>query len=283
MKKIEIFKIWKDLWLDANKIEKIILKITDLSKSQLFLVDLIDDKYIKKINESFNKLNKWEPFEYIINNAEFYSLDFFVDNRVLIPRNDTEIMVDKAIETIVTLNNSTLIDVWTWSWCVGISIFKNTKKITNCYLTDISRQVLEVSQINITKHNLLDKIVTIKSNLLVKFIWNDDYPLSSNLVITANLPYIKNWDYKNMSKETIWYEPDLALYGWKKTGFELYETLINECLLLKKLNNIKKIFLFIEIWFDQKDHSNKYLTDLLLKYQYFKDNWWIERCVKIEI
>jgi release factor glutamine methyltransferase len=51
------------------------------------------------------------PLEYILENAEFYSLDFFVDNRVLVPRNDTEIMVDKAIEKIVELDNSTLIDI----------------------------------------------------------------------------------------------------------------------------------------------------------------------------
>lgn len=283
MKKLEIFKIWKDLWLEINIIEKIIRKITGLSKGQLFLLDEIEEKYIQGIQKAFNRLKNWEPLEYIINNAEFYSLDFYVDPNVLIPRNDTEIMVDKTLETILKFENISLIDVWTWSWCIAISIIKNTEKINNCYVTDISRKVLEVAQKNIIKHELSKKIQTIKSNLLVKFIWNNDYILSKNIVITANLPYVKTWDFENMSPETVKYEPELALYGWKNTWFELYEVLIKECLLLKKLNNIKNLFLFIEIWFDQKEYSEKYLIKAWLKHSYYKDNSWIDRCIKIEI
>lgn len=283
MKKIEIFKIWKDLWLETNKIEKILQKITNTTKSQLFLLDKIDDLYLETIKKSFNKLVTGEPIEYIINNAEFYSLDFYVNSNVLIPRNDTEIMVDKAIETIIKYNWVSLIDIGTWSSCIAISILKNSSKVTNCYAIDISKKALEVSKINIEKHWLNNKIIQINSDLLKCFHWKNDFVLNKNVIITANLPYIKNEDFENMDKETIKYEPALALFWWKDTWFELYEKLIKECFKLKNIYNIKSLILFIEIWFDQKEHSSKYLTNLWLEHYYYKDNWWIERCIKIVI
>ncbi|MFK7779842.1 MAG: HemK family protein methyltransferase [Candidatus Gracilibacteria bacterium] len=265
-----------------KNIDLIIQKITGLTKGQLFLNPKIDPKFNLLIDESIRRLKSGEPIEYIINNAEFYSLNFYVDSNVLIPRNDTEIMVDKAIETIIELDKSALIDVGTGSGIIAISIIKNTKKINNCYSVDISRKVLEVTKKNIVKHGLQKRIQTIKSDLLIKFIGNTDYPLCKNLIITANLPYIKTGDFKNISTETIKYEPKLALFGGKNTGFELYEILIKECLLLKKLNNLNNIYLFIEIGFDQKEYSSKYLTKLGLKHNYFKDEGGIERCIKVK-
>lgn len=282
MKKSEIFKIWRDSRLETKKIEQILLKITGLTKSQLFLVDDIDEKYLKEIKYLFERLKKGEPLEYIINNAEFYSLDFFVDLRVLIPRNDTEIMVDKAIDTILEYETSTLIDVWTWSSCIAISIVKNTNKINNCYVIDISENALEVSRKNIINHHLEKKIKQIHSSLLTDFLWKKDYELNKNVIITANLPYIKNNDFENMDSQTIQYEPALALYWWEETWFELYEQLIRECFQFKELNKLNSLTLFIEIWFDQKEYSQNYLKNLNLKYEIFKDNSDIERCIKIE-
>jgi len=78
-----------------------------------------------------------------------------------------------------------------------------------------------------------------------------------------------------MSIETINHEPDLALYWWKETWFELYEKLIEQC------QKIWNITLFIEIWFDQKEYSKSYLENKKLKNNYYKDNSWIDRCIKI--
>ena len=282
MKKNEIIKFWKNLDLKIKDIEKILLKITNLSKSQLFLLDEISEKYLKNIKNAFYRLKKWEPLEYIINNAEFYSLDFYVDNRCLIPRNDTEIMVDKAIDTIINYKLVSLIDVWTWTSCIPISIIKNTNKIDNCYVIDISEKALEVSKKNIKKHNLQKKVSQINWNLIKELLINKDYNLNKNIIITANLPYIKNDDFENIDKETMEFEPNLALYWWKKTGFELYEKLIKECFKLKEIYKLKNLTLFIEIWFDQKKYSKNYLNNLNLKFKIFKDSWNIDRCIKIE-
>ena len=188
-------------------------------------------------------------------------------------------MVETSIKQINILNDILLIDIWTWSSCIPISINKNCKNIDETFAIDISIDALEVSKINIKNHNLEWKISQINSDLLNSIIENKF--INKNLIITANLPYIKNDDFDNMSKETIIYEPNIALFWWVDTWFELYEKLIKQIITLKNNNNFENIILFIEIWFDQEDYSKKYLNNLNLKFEYFKDNNQINRCIKI--
>lgn len=279
MKKIELKNYWLNIWLKASQLDSIIQSELNISKSGLFLIEEINEEYVDNIKNKFNRLKNWEPLEYIIKKAEFYNLDFYVDNRVLIPRNDTEIMVETSIKQINILNDILLIDIWTWSSCIPISINKNCKNIDETFAIDISIDALEVSKINIKNHNLEWKISQINSDLLNSIIENKF--INKNLIITANLPYIKNDDFDNMSKETIIYEPNIALFWWVNTWFELYEKLIKQIITLKNNNNFENIILFIEIWFDQEDYSKKYLNNLNLKFEYFKDNNQINRCIKI--
>lgn len=278
MKKNNLIKKYSDLWLKISHLDKIIQNELNLSKSGLFLVDEIDEKMVKKIEKCFNRLLKKEPLEYIIKNADFFSIDFYVDKRSLIPRNDTEVLVEKAIKETKKLNDIILIDIWTWSSCIPISIIKNSS-IEKTFVLDISKDALKVSKKNIIKHDLKEKIRQLNSNLLEKLL-NKKFK-NKNIIITANLPYIKNWDFENMSKETVFYEPTLALFWWEKTWFELYEKLINQIFEIKNNNKFENIILFIEIWFDQETYSKNYLKGLDLKFEYFKDNSWINRCIKI--
>jgi len=295
MNKQEIINFWLKLWISQNNILIILKKITGLDKNQLFLSDKIDDKFIEKIEEYFSRLVSGEPIEYILENAEFFNYNFFVDSRVLIPRNDTEIMILESIKEIKKNNKEKiLIDVWTGSSCIPISVLKELSTdgfnhLKKTYVIDISKDALEVSKINIKKHNLEDKVIQLHWDLLSSFILilNKKSILSPlqeggiDLIITANLPYIKDWDFENMDEETIKFEPDLALYWWEKTGFELYEKLIHQILKLQSINNIETIVLFIEIWFDQKEIAISFLEKLNLKFEIFKDNWGIDRCIKI--
>ncbi len=291
MNKLEIISAWKKLWITDNIIEKIILKITGFSKSQLFLTDEVEEKYIAEITKNYHQLQSGKPIEYILHKAEFYSLDFYIDERVLIPRNDTEVMVDEVLNEISNeLNQETkeigisIIDVWTWSSCIPISIIENSQHIHNCYVIDISKTALEISQKNINKHWFWNKITQVQGDLLSDLLWNkSDFELSHNTIITANLPYIKDNDFDNMDKSVVQNEPALALYWWKKTGFELYERLILECTQLKKIYHLKKLILFIEIGFDQYEYSKEYLEEHWFTPKYYKDNWEIFRCVKVEI
>lgn len=211
-------------------------------------------------------------------NEEFYSLPFYVDKRVLIPRNDTEILVDKALKHI--LESDLLIDIWIWSWAIAIAINKNTS-IKETFWLDISKDALEVAKINLEINNLSNKIKLVNSDLLEVFLENKIKINNKDIVFTANLPYIKNWDFKNMDKEVLDLEPHIALFWWEKTWFEMYEKLIWQIIKLKEKLNLNKVILFIEIWFDQYDYSNQYLSNLWLKFEYFKDLNNIYRVIKI--
>ncbi|MDD5769378.1 MAG: peptide chain release factor N(5)-glutamine methyltransferase [Candidatus Gracilibacteria bacterium] len=226
-------------------------------------------------------------------NEEFYSLPFYVDNRVLIPRNDTEILVEKAIKEIDLIGkNIILIDVGTGSSCILTAILKNIRfDLINSFGLDISLDALEVAKINIEKHNLENKTILLNSDLLEIFLNNYSiFPFSKGelegvyenktIIITANLPYIKDGDFENIDKNVLENEPHIALFGGEKTGFELYEKLIGQIFDLKKIYK-QNIILFIEIGFDQYYYSREFLQNLGLKFEYFKDLNGINRCVKI--
>lgn len=281
MKKNILYKIWKsDYNISDFLISKLLCYKLNITNKELFLMEDIDDKL--DILNDFDKLSKNYPIEYLLNNAEFYWLNFYVDNRVLIPRNDTEVMVKNILKTINHNINYTLIDVWTWTSCIPISVFKNSNNFTNWYVFDLSSEALEVSKINLKNNNLEDKIKQFKSDLLNQLFVSNLY-LEKNLIISANLPYIKNYDFENMDKEVILYEPKIALYWWEKTWFELYEKLLNQIFYLKKQFKLEKIFVFFEIWFDQYEYSKKYLEQKWLKFEYFKDMNNIYRVIKINI
>ncbi len=227
-------------------------------------------------------------------NEEFFSIPLYVDNRVLTPRNDTETMIYQVLKE--KLDNFVLIDVWTGSGAILTAILKNTKfDLSQAFWVDISSDALEVAKINIEKHDLQDKVILDNSDLLEVFL-NEKYKINSkNIIITANLPYIKNWDFANMDKEVLENEPHIALFGWEKTWFEMYERLISQIFELKELLNNSShareemlgrkkggdITLFIEIWFDQYEYSRQYLSSLGLKFEYFKDLNNIYRVIKI--
>ncbi len=278
MKKEKIFELWKSFFIWKQDIESIILKKLSLNKQQFFMNTNFDisSQELKKI---FRKISFWYPIEYILETAEFYSLDFYVDKGCLIPRDDTEVMVEQAIESII--DNSVYIDIWTGSWAIAISVIKNSqKKIKEAYAVDISPDALKVAKKNIKTYALNKKIKLLKSDLL------DQIELSraSTYIITANLPYIKDRDYENMDKEVILHEPEIALYWWEETGFEIYERLIKQIISTEPLalgTPLNKVVLFIEIGFDQKEVAIEFLKDKNLIYKVFKDNRWVARCIRI--
>lgn len=273
MKISEFKKFLKENWYSQNKINTLISKMAGLSKEALFMSS--EDLDLWDITSIISDIKNNKPFEYIVNSSEFMGIDFYVDERVLIPRDDTSVIVEEALKEDCDF----LIDVWTWSWTIPISYLLNVDKETEVIWLDLSNKAIEVSKINRGRHNLSYKI---EESDLLSYIF-DNVDIINNkekVLITANLPYIKNWDFGNMDKEVFVHEPDMALYGWKETWFELYEKLILQVLELKKIIKTE-IILFIEIGFDQKLCSSKILKDLWLKFEYFKDTSKIDRVIKI--
>jgi len=283
MNKQELIKIYLKKGLKKSHIEMVLSHFLFLDKTQIFLLEEILEDKINIIKIALNRVLWWEPIEYVLNKAEFYSREFYVDNQVLIPRNETELMTQKALENFNEEKNyDTYIDIWTGSGAMPISIFlENNNEQLNAFAVDISPKAIKVAKKNIEDYKVNIKIHT--SDLFNYFLDNI-YLLdeTKKLIITANLPYIKNRDFINMDQEVIFFEPSVALYWWEKTWFELYEELTNQIIELKSELNLEKLTVFYEIWFDQYEISREFLKKKDLKFDYFKDFNNIYRTIKIE-
>lgn len=212
-----------------------------LNKTKEYLLIHEDDNLTKEEYTKFmvciEKLNKGMPLQYITNKQEFMKLDFYVDENVLIPQPDTEILVEKVLELIQDKKQA-ILDLCTGSGAIAISLSKYSK---NCkiYGTDISKEALEIAKAN-----------NAKNNANVEFVLSDMFEKLENRkfdIIVSNPPYIKTEDIKSLNEE-VKNEPHLALDGGKD-GLDFYRVIVNEG--YKYLN--ENGYICIEIGYDQKD------------------------------
>lgn len=283
MKKQEYIDIGLSAGLSITQIESILCSILDVTKKDFFLMQDISSKYIYEMQQMIFKLASWSSEEYLLETANFYGRDFYVDERVLIPRNDTEILVStmlKKLHVSIDIKNMSYVDVGTGSACIPISLVMEMHplKFQNLFALEISQDAIDVAAENIEKY-CAGKIELRESNLL-SWIFHDNFSWQK-LCISANLPYIKDGDYDNMDSSVVRNEPNRALYGWSVTWFELYKELIKQCFQMKQVHKIQEIHLFIEIWFDQKSVSHDFLQEMWLSFEYFTDSSNIERVVYI--
>lgn len=211
---------------------------------------------------------------------EFFLLKFVYTKDVLTPRFETESLVREAIKIINENWIKTLIDVWTWSWIIPISIEKNTE-LESIYWFELSKNAIKIAEINKKVHN--SKIQIFRSDLL-SILKNENLIFWNNeqLLITANLPYIKDEDWQNMSEDTI-FEPKMALFWWKKTGFELYEKFFKQVISYKNTFLPWKIFLICEFGFDQEDLAREFFSKRKIDFRIFPDFRWINRFISLEL
>ena len=242
----------------------------------------------KLFNSFINQRLKHKPVAYIINKKEFYGYDFYVDENVLIPRPETELIVEEVSKILTANKKFNLIDIGTGSGCIIISILnelaknKNKKVIHSAYANDISCEAIKIARINAKKYNLNKKIKFIENDF-GKFLDEKDFYNSNELIITANLPYIKNEDYKNLSVNVKKYEPKIALIAGKD-GLVYIEELIETVLKIKKRCK-QKIYIFIEADPDQmskiKSLFRRNFKNIIIKI--IKDLNQKKRIISIEI
>ena len=147
-------------------------------------------------------------------------MDFYVDERVLIPRPETEILVEAVVERLLKMDTVSVCDVGTGSGCIAISLAKMwyfDAKITAC---DISSEALKVAKKNAKIHDVLGRVEFIKSDLM-SAVSDRHFDF-----IVANLPYIAEDEKHLVDKEVLGYEPKEALFGGE-TGLELLKNYLN--------------------------------------------------------
>ena len=179
------------------------------------------------------------PIQYITNKQEFMKLDFYVDENVLIPQPDTEILVEKAIEEAKKIENVEILDMCTGSGCIGISIAKNIEnaKVT---LVDISKNAIEIAKKNALRNKVESQLTFIQSNMFEKVEKKFD-------IIVSNPPYIKTDVIPKLDRQ-VQNEPHIALDGGKD-GLKFYKIIIEEAPKYLKENGK----LILEIGYDQKE------------------------------
>jgi len=225
---------------------------------------------IAKIESFIHRRAKHEPLAYILGHKEFYGLTFKVTPDTLIPRPETELLVEETLKILQTTNHElqTIIDIGTGSGNIIISIAKNYKlKTTNYIAIDVSKKALGVAKQNAKLNKVSKKIKFVHGNLL------DKIENTNNSIIIANLPYLDK-DWKNLLKSSdsagLKFEPATALYGGKD-GLDFYRELaeqikskkIQNSILLCEIGHLqapgmKKTFSFARKVEFQKDLAKKW-------------------------
>lgn len=278
---------------DADiKLKILIEYVFKISKEKLILKykDEINDKKVEEFRKLLKKLENGIPIQYIINNQEFMGLNFYVDENVLIPQPDTEILVEEVIKYCNELRNNEsedketnkdykeniekepiinkedkninkktikILDLCTGSGIIGISIYKYLENV-EIYASDISQKALNIAEKNTNLNNA--KINFINSDMF------ENIHIKDFDIIVSNPPYIESKVIESLSKE-VQNEPKLALDGGED-GLKFYR-----CILENANDYLRKNgAIFLEIGYDQKEK----IEEILKSYKIYKET----KCIK---
>ncbi len=250
-------------------------KIANLSRLDLVLFPdkKLDEKQISQFEKALHRLKNHEPIQYIIGETEFYGLKFIVNKNVLIPRPETEELVDWIIKDFQNFSDDfSILDIGTGSGCIAISLASKLKKADISAL-DISAKALktakENAEINKVKINFQQKnILGISAN------FNKKYE-----VIVSNPPYIRELEKKEMQSNVLAHEPHLALFVKDDDALLFYR----EILKFAEKNLTKNGKLYFEINEYLPEEMKELIREFKVKkYEFKKDIFGKYRMMKIQ-
>lgn len=222
-----------------------------LSKEQLFCsnereVEVSDNE---RFFDLIEQVSNGRPVSYITHEKEFYGRKFYVDDRVLIPRPETEMLVEQGIVLSQSCHPGVrILDIGTGSGCIGLSLACELPD-SQVNVADISADALDVVNKNIVRLGLSGHVNVVQSDLLSNF-FDQEFDL-----IVANLPYIGRERFRFVAGDVDVYEPHLALYGGSD-GLELYKKMFQQVMELKH----RPKYLLGEFGFAQSDEMKSVLN-----------------------
>ena len=214
----------------------------------------LDRKYIDIFNNLIDRRKKSEPIAYLINKKEFWKETFYIDKNVLIPRPDTEHIVEEVLKLTQNNSKSHVLDIGTGSGCILLSILKERKNFIGTGI-DISKKCIKVSKYNAKRLELDNRTKFYISDV-------DNFLIGKYDVVVSNPPYIENLNLKYLDRDVVNFEPKLALSGGRD-GFSEIAKVINKTSGLIKKNGV----FVLEIGHNQK---NKVTEKLKAKGFYIK-------------
>ena len=220
-------------------------------KREEILINLrnkINKKQLDKFNFYLSRRKKREPIAYILGYKYFWKFKFFVNKSVLVPRPETEIIVEQALKYISDNKSKKILDIGTGSGCIIISILKERAKCSATAI-DISNKALKVAIINAKMHHLENKIKFINIDV-------DKFNTNKYDLILSNPPYINDIDLSRLDDDIKIYEPKEALSGGLN-GYKEIKKIIEKSSKILKING-KLIF---EIGNAQKEYTKRLLKN----------------------
>ena len=235
----------------SAKLDSEILMSQAIRKNKKFIILNLHKEIKKRDLDYFDNLiqeraNR-KPIAQIIKKKDFWKYEFIVNNNVLIPRPDTEILIEQALKLVKNKNRLQILDIGIGSGCILMSILKEKKNFIGTGI-DISNKSLQISKVNGQKLGLNNRFRLFKSNI-------DNFNTGKYDLIISNPPYIKKNNLKCLEKD-IGFEPKQALDGGLDGLSEIRKVINKSSELIKRSGHF-----IIEIGFDQKNKVKKILRD----------------------
>lgn len=226
---------------EANIIARVLLQfVLALNRTELLMnqEQEVEEKKRQEYEKVIQKIIEGIPMQYITHKQEFYGMPFYVDENVLIPQPDTEILVEEVVN-LAKNQQENILDIGTGSGAIGIALASNITS-ANITISDISKKALEIAKKNAIENKVIQKIKLVQSNLFE----NIEGTFS---IIVSNPPYIETEIIKELPKQ-VQNEPILALDGGKD-GLTFYRKLVEEAPNYLRQGG----YLCMEIGYNQKE------------------------------
>jgi len=244
--------ILKDNCNNSYQLDSELLMSKIFEKDRKFIIlnsnKKLSEEKLEQFNCLINKRSKGEPIAYLLNKKDFWKYEFYIDKGILIPRPDSEVVVDQILKLTNNKDNLRILDIGVGSGCLLLSVLKERKNFHGVGI-DISKKCIDISNINASKLEISNRVKFFKSDV-------DNFNFGKYDLIVSNPPYIKMLDFNNLKKDVINFEPKLALYGGLDGTSEIRKVIKKSSELIKK--NGKFI---LEIAYDQKNKVIKLLRD----------------------
>jgi release factor glutamine methyltransferase len=249
---IEGIDILKKSKISNPQLDSEILLSNSIKRDKKYIIlnpkKVLNLEQLQNFKSLIERRKKGEPIAYLVNKKEFWKYEFFVNKDVLIPRPDTELIIEEVLKIYSKESHIQVLDIGTGSGCILLSILKERPYFYGTGI-DISKKSISISKLNAKQLNLTNKIKFFHSSI-------DKFKLGKYDLVVSNPPYIKFFNLKYLEKDVFNFEPKLALSGGSD-GFSKIRKVIS-----KAKNLVKKNGKFIlEIGFNQKNKVNKILRE----------------------
>ena len=208
----------KNSYLDSE-----ILLSKTINKDRKYIIlnsqEQLSKKSLKNFSNLIKRRKKGEPIAYLINKKEFWNHTFYIDCNVLIPRPDTEILVEETLKLFSKSSKLRMLDIGTGSGCILLSILKERRNFFGIGI-DISKNAIKVANFNAKLQQLSNRVKFYKSDV-------DKFLIGKYDIVLSNPPYIKKKDLKYLEKDIVDFEPKIALDGGRD-GFSKITKVINK-------------------------------------------------------